>query len=571
MKRRNHDKISLVNKIENSDNRWGWLVLLIYIAAVSFVTYFHEPWFDEAQSWIIARDVSIRDIIFYIPHYEGHPPLWHLYLLPFAKSGMPYELGIKLASIIVNAAAIALIIFKAPFKKIIRYLIPFTYYFFFMYGVVSRCYSFTMLGFVLMAVTYKHRNSKPFGYILSMMLVCASTAYGIMFCAGTAIVWLIEIIREDKIKSFIPRFIKDKRFAALAALLLYAVVLVLLILPRNNTFAANLQEYENPLILRLLYMFFLAPLEASFFTPIPGNYTLMFYKLIPRVIFPGLAMFLVLGTILYFIGKNFKTLFILILPYALFALFAGSVYFTEHHASIITYFLLFWFWISFDSSVPFDLPDKIKSSISPVNMDKAKKIAWLLPAALIGIPIYWNIVTCAMDIQVNYSSAKEIAAFVSENKMENSLIMAEWLSDKTGDDMSQRNINYQFSPAILAYFDSNIIYTFNDGDDALCYCTHIVPTQAEVDDAYDKWRMIGAPDVLIGQPNLNDVFEGIVTYKDYTLVKVINEKRVTKDDYMRLGSLFRIYVRNDLVEQYGFEAENEEFWIDVLTGKEKLP
>lgn len=570
MKQRNHDRISLVDRVENSDNRFGWIVLIVYIAAVSFISYFHEPWFDEAQSWIIARDVSIKDIIFLIPHYEGHPPLWHLYLVPFAKSGMAYELGIKLASIIVNSVAIALIIFKSPFKKIIRYLIPFTYYFFFLYGVVSRCYSFTMLGFILMAITYKNRNTHPFKYILSMMLVCASTAYGIMFCAGAAIVWLIEIVREGKIKDFIPRFIKDKRFVALAVLLLYAVALIFLIIPRQDTYAANLEEYENPLVLRLLYMLLIAPAEAAFFTPIPGNYTLMFYEITPRVLIPGLLMFALFATVLYLIGKSYKKLLILILPYTFFALFAGSVYFTEHHVSIIAYFLLFWFWICFDSGT-FSLPDKIKNKLTDADMIKAKKMLWLLPAALIGIPIYWNIVTCAMDTQINYSSAKEIAEFIKENQLEDELIMTEWISDKSGNDMVQANINYQFTPAILAYFDSNIVYTFNYGSDSLCYNTHIIPPQNEIDEAYAKWRQMGAPEILIGKPDLYAIFKSNVTYDDYTLVKVINEKRVTKDDYSRLGSLLKIYVRSDLVDYYGFEAEDEDYWTDVILGKISLP
>ena len=67
--------------------------------------------------------------------------------------------------------------------------------------------------------------------------------------------------------------------------------------------------------------------------------------------------------------------------------------------------------------------------------------------------------------------------------MEDELIMTEWISDKSGNDMVQANINYQFTPAILAYFDSNIVYTFNYGSDSLCYNTHIIPPQNEIDEA----------------------------------------------------------------------------------------
>lgn len=31
------------------------ITLIIYLLGVCTVSFFHEPWFDEAQSWAIAR------------------------------------------------------------------------------------------------------------------------------------------------------------------------------------------------------------------------------------------------------------------------------------------------------------------------------------------------------------------------------------------------------------------------------------------------------------------------------------------------------------------------------------
>ncbi len=423
-----------------------------------------------------------------------------------------------------------------------------------------------------MAITYKDKDSKPFNYILSMMLVCASTAYGIMFCAGAAIVWLIEIAKEDKkLGNFVPRFVKDKRFGALAVLFIFAVFLILIIMPREDTFATNLSEFQNPWILRLFYMFMGAPLEASFYTPITGNYSLMYCDITPGIIISIIVMFAVLGSVLYVIGKSAKKLAILIVPYSFFAVFAGSVYFTEHHVNIIAYFLLFWLWICFDSEEKIDLPEKLKSKIPPQDMSRAKKLLWLFPAAFVGIPLYWNVVTCVMEIQVNYSSAKDIAEFITENELEDDLLMTQWISDTAGTGLVRTNINDQFVPAVLAYFDENIFYTFNDGDNSLSYNTHILPTQSEIDAAYSKWKQLGAPDILIGRPDLYSVFQDEVTMDDYTLIKVITEKRITKDDFLRLGSFVYIYARNDLVDYYGFEPQDEDYWINVLLGKEKLP
>ena len=214
MKQNNPNSIPIINRIESLSEKSGWAVLCTYILALALVSFFHEPWFDEAQSWLIARDMPIKDIMFYMPHYEGHPPLWHMYLAIFAKSKMPYELGLSIATILINAIAMGLLIFKAPFKKIIRYTIPFTYFFFYAYGVVGRCYSLTMLGFVVLAISYASRNTRPFTYVLSMMLICASSAYGIVLCAGIAIVWVGQILHETKLKAII----KDRRFYALLVL-----------------------------------------------------------------------------------------------------------------------------------------------------------------------------------------------------------------------------------------------------------------------------------------------------------------------------------------------------------------
>lgn len=76
---------------------WRIAVFAAYIAVVACVMAFHEPWFDEAQSWLIARDASFRDMLLVRPHYEGHPPLWWLMLSVPAKLGVPYEIGLKRA------------------------------------------------------------------------------------------------------------------------------------------------------------------------------------------------------------------------------------------------------------------------------------------------------------------------------------------------------------------------------------------------------------------------------------------------------------------------------------------
>jgi len=50
-------------------------VLGLWIAVVSFTIGYHEKWADEAQAWLIARDLDLRTIWFHELRYEGTPVL----------------------------------------------------------------------------------------------------------------------------------------------------------------------------------------------------------------------------------------------------------------------------------------------------------------------------------------------------------------------------------------------------------------------------------------------------------------------------------------------------------------
>ena len=59
------------------------LIFIIYLLGVIFVDTHHEPWFDEAQAWLIARDNSFLEII-KVLHSEGHPFNWYYIVKTFS-------------------------------------------------------------------------------------------------------------------------------------------------------------------------------------------------------------------------------------------------------------------------------------------------------------------------------------------------------------------------------------------------------------------------------------------------------------------------------------------------------
>ena len=139
-------------------------LLALYTAILAFTIPYHEPWADEAQAWLIARDNSLWQILRYRLHYEGHPGLWHVLLHLFQQLGGRYS-AIDYFGAAFAVAGIAIFLRYSPFPLLLRILLPFTFFFQYQYGVIGRSYTlFSPLAFGLCALFYSRR--KPVWFLL---------------------------------------------------------------------------------------------------------------------------------------------------------------------------------------------------------------------------------------------------------------------------------------------------------------------------------------------------------------------------------------------------------------------
>ena len=51
----------------------NYVVLLVYSGIVLFTVRYHEKWADEAQAWLVARDLDLKTLWFHELRYEGSP------------------------------------------------------------------------------------------------------------------------------------------------------------------------------------------------------------------------------------------------------------------------------------------------------------------------------------------------------------------------------------------------------------------------------------------------------------------------------------------------------------------
>src|ERR1700683_5447336 len=74
----------------------------------------HEPWADEAQSWLLGRDASLAQLWGHLLHYEGTPGLWQTVLHALIRLGLPSSAyGFVSASL--GLAAAYVLLRYAPF------------------------------------------------------------------------------------------------------------------------------------------------------------------------------------------------------------------------------------------------------------------------------------------------------------------------------------------------------------------------------------------------------------------------------------------------------------------------
>lgn len=121
---------------------WTWvesLILAAYSLVVALGIAWHEPWADETQAFLMARDNGWWHLMFHEIRYEGSPGLWHSFLWVVTRFHLGIA-GMHWISGIVAAAAIYVLLRYSPFPLILRILLPLGFWFAYQDAVIARSY-----------------------------------------------------------------------------------------------------------------------------------------------------------------------------------------------------------------------------------------------------------------------------------------------------------------------------------------------------------------------------------------------------------------------------------------------
>jgi len=168
----------------------AWAALVVYVVATAVIAAHHEPWRDEADAWLVARDADAKTFVRRAA-LAGTPTLWYAMLVPLARGGAPYDAQ-KVLHLAIAVASVALILFRSPFPWLTKLAAAFSYYFAYEYAVVVRNYALSVLLLLLIALWYATRFVRPYRYALLVALLANTNTHGLFIAALLGLFFIYE-------------------------------------------------------------------------------------------------------------------------------------------------------------------------------------------------------------------------------------------------------------------------------------------------------------------------------------------------------------------------------------------
>lgn len=166
----------------------------------------HELWRDEANVWLMGMNLSPFQLLAEIK-YQGHPCLWYLLVMPFAKLDLPF-VTIGVISLLIMSVATGVFLWKAPLHPPIKAICIFSPIFTYFYSTIARNYCLIALILILLAWNYPKRNDGGLVYGLLLGLLVQADTIAIAVSGMISFMWLCEGVykscRDKSLKAFKP-------------------------------------------------------------------------------------------------------------------------------------------------------------------------------------------------------------------------------------------------------------------------------------------------------------------------------------------------------------------------------
>ncbi len=395
---------------EGTATIWRWIdaiFLLALAVLILLVVRRHEPWADEAQSWLLARDLGWFRLVFHELRFEGHPGAWHTILwIAIHVLHAPYSaLGYIGGGF--GIAGLAVLVWYAPFPRLLRYLMATSFFFAYQYAVIDRSYNLIPLLSFAAAALLLRGNRRLLALAAVLALLVQVSIHGAVIAIGLAALCGWRLFRRW---SAMEAREKRRAWAAAVILVLSLLLAFVELYPPHEQTVASAEVATLTTELHLLKTFL--GLDGAICDVMPLSFLLLFLtalwclerRLLPMLLFTVLGLALIFG-------------------------FLRGV---THHEGLILTALITTLWIAWPG----------REELARAAPD-FRYLHWVLQGAFVlvfALQSYWTWVSMRNDWRYRYTGAYETA---------------ELLKSRHADQMGCYGYNY-WTIAVQPYFEHNI-------------------------------------------------------------------------------------------------------------------
>lgn len=385
-------------KILNSDIFYT----IIYAIFTLIIVLHHEIWADEAQVWLLAKNLSVAELFKHLVN-EGHPSFFYLINMPFAKANCSIFV-MQFLCWFASCAAVYLFLRFSPFNRWAKFAVVTSAGFLYFFPVIARSYSIIPLFVFLLAILYPKSDKHPFGYAFLIFITANTHVIMFGFCAILALEFLYR------------NFVKNKElrnkygYVALGVMFLGLAAVVLQLHGTTNSNALITIDTTRFIqsTLKVLSQFFINCVDNRY----PELHSIMCPFFSIPAIWISVITYVSLFVLLFLNDKKLFSIAFLGILFQLFIYIVGY----NHWIFVTRIFcahliLIFCLWILLD-----------KENVSK----KAKKWLNTLITIFFLLTFLNGLRYSILDYRYNYSSSKETAEYIIKNiNPDNSVIISD--------------------------------------------------------------------------------------------------------------------------------------------------
>lgn len=455
---------------------FNYVIFISFTVLSLWLIYIHEPWRDEAQSWLLVRDTGFLELLAQL-RYEGHPFLWYIICRPFAKLGFPYITQAILHLPFVLGIA-AIICFNSSLKSVFNALVLAGTSMFYTTNAFARTYAPSIFFIMLIYLIYDKRFKEYYVvYALSLFCMINLNLFGMIaacsFFGADVILTLYSTVTTNNTK-----LLTEKKFVLVGAaffvgILLFALFILtdvfspfLVVRKRTdiNTFYTNISTFQFSLR-EAISAFKIVVSQHAFRIDIILK-MLFGWEDLPLLFY--VAYFILYAGLPVTIAAKNKKLLILIILSINFALTIAFLMVTPHfnyaerYASVSMFVMVVLYFIAFKN---------------PISLKK--KICIIIPIAILviamAVSILFGLYMIIYDTKFSYSGSQNAAQAIIDSgyDTEDTLIVA---------------ASVPYTSSVLPYLENVRTILYPEGFRSFA-CWQELPPESEFEYNLDYVRM----------------------------------------------------------------------------------